>query len=111
MSNHQQINSFQKDKFLDLSKLKAFADDKINVSKILKFVSEIVENMRENVGYQLQFCFFSHNVFIAIFVWIIYDKILWWKVINQTENTTDCRAMRTPYDSVVILKSMGENLG
>ena len=37
------INSLPNDKFVDWSKLKAFADDKINVSEKLKFVVGWVE--------------------------------------------------------------------
>ena len=53
------INSLPNDKFLDWSKLKAFADDKINVIENLKFVLGWVENIvgkGENAG-------FSHDVF------------------------------------------------
>ena len=42
-------------KFFNLSKLKAFADNKINVTKKLKFVTERVENIvgkGETAGYQ-----------------------------------------------------------
>ena len=39
------INPLPKDKILDWSKLKAFADDKINVTKKLKFVVGWVENI------------------------------------------------------------------
>ena len=39
------INSLPNDKFLDWSKLKAFADDKINVTEKPKFVLERVENI------------------------------------------------------------------
>ena len=47
--------SLQNDKTLDWFKLKAFADDKINVIEKLKFVLERVENIvgkGENAGYQ-----------------------------------------------------------
>ena len=65
------LNSLPNDKILDWSKLKALADDKINVTYKLKFVSERLENILtyklkfvserlenilekvENVGYQL----------------------------------------------------------
>ena len=50
-----QLNSLPNDKFLDWSKLKAFADNNINVTKKLKFVLERVENIvgkGENAGYQ-----------------------------------------------------------
>ena len=51
----QEINSSPNDKILDWSKLKAFADDKINVNQKLKFDLERVENIvvkRENAGYR-----------------------------------------------------------
>ena len=50
-----QLNSLPNDKFLDWSKLKAFADNNINVTKKLKFVLERVENIvgkGENAGNQ-----------------------------------------------------------
>ena len=40
-------NALPHDKFLDLSKLKAFADDKINVTEKLKFVLGRLENILE----------------------------------------------------------------
>ena len=43
------------DKILDWSKFKVFADDKINVTEISKFVLGMVENIvgkGENAGYQ-----------------------------------------------------------
>ena len=49
------INSLPNDKILDWSKLKALADDKINVTEKLKFVLRRVENIvgkGENAGYQ-----------------------------------------------------------
>ena len=39
------VNSLPNDKFLDWSKLKAFAHDKINVTEKLKFVFGQVENV------------------------------------------------------------------
>ena len=48
-------NSLPNDKILDRSKLKAFADDKINVTEKLKFVLGRIENILgkgENAGYQ-----------------------------------------------------------
>ena len=51
----QAINSLPNNKILDWSKLKALADDKINVAQKLKFVSGRIENIvgkGENVGYQ-----------------------------------------------------------
>ena len=49
------VNSLPNDKFLDWSKLKAFANDKIKVTEKMKFVLERVENIvgkGENSGYQ-----------------------------------------------------------
>ena len=49
------INSFPNDKILDWSKLKAFADDKINVTEKLKFLLQRVENIvgkGENAGHK-----------------------------------------------------------
>ena len=49
------FNALPNDKILDWSKLKAFADDKINVTEKLKFLLEMVENIvqkGENAGYQ-----------------------------------------------------------
>ena len=49
------INSLLNGKILDWYKLKSFADDKMNVSKKLKFVLGRVENVvekGENAGYQ-----------------------------------------------------------
>ena len=48
------------DKILDWSKLKAIADDKINVTEKIKFVLRRVENIvekGENAGYQYFFLF------------------------------------------------------
>ena len=55
------VNSLQNDNILDLSKLKAFADDKLNVPEKLKFILRRVENIvgkGENAGYQ-HFLLFS----------------------------------------------------
>ena len=49
------FNSLPNDKIQDLSKIKAFADDKIILTQKLKFVLERVENIvekGENAGYQ-----------------------------------------------------------
>ena len=49
------FNSLPNGKILDLTKLKAFADDKINVTKMLQFALGSVENIvgkGENAGYQ-----------------------------------------------------------
>ena len=50
-----QFNPFPDDKNLTWSKLKAFADDKINVTKMIISVFDRVENIvgkGENAGYQ-----------------------------------------------------------
>ena len=49
------VNSLPNDKILDVTKLKAFADDKINVDKMMISVFHRVENIVEkgvNAGYQ-----------------------------------------------------------
>ena len=51
----ESFNSLPNNKILDWSKLKAYADDKINVTEKLKFVMGKVENFvgkGENAGYQ-----------------------------------------------------------
>ena len=54
-STGERINSLPNDKILDWSKLKAFADDTIKVTKNLKFVLGWIENIvvkGENAGNQ-----------------------------------------------------------
>ena len=49
------LNSLPNNKILDLTKLKAFADDTMNVTQKLKFALGTVENIAgkgENAGYQ-----------------------------------------------------------
>ena len=49
------INSLPHDKILDWTKLKAFADNKINVAEMMIFLSDRVENIvgkGENAGFQ-----------------------------------------------------------
>ena len=49
------VNSFTNDKISAWSKLKAFADDKLKVAKMMIFVFDWVENIvgkGENAGYQ-----------------------------------------------------------
>ena len=50
------------DKFLDWSKLKAFADDKINVTEKQKFFMQSIENI-VGKGLVTSIFSFSHNVF------------------------------------------------
>ena len=59
-----QFNSLPNNKILDWSKLKAFADDNINMTQKLKYVLERLENIvgkGENAVTSI--FFFSHNVF------------------------------------------------
>ena len=63
------LNYLPNDKFFNLSKLKAFADDKINVTLKLKFVSERIENISEkgeNAGYQHFPQMFSKAFFLRV---------------------------------------------
>ena len=49
------FNSLPNDQILDMTKLKAFADDKLNVGKVTISLLDRVENTegnRENAGYQ-----------------------------------------------------------
>ena len=79
------INSLPNDKFLDLFKLKAFADDKINVNEDLKFVSGRIENVGqgENAGYQhgnqhfllCPQCFQNASFSRSLKVWILWKRI------------------------------------
>ena len=51
----ERVNSLPNNKILDMSKLKVFADDKINVTQKLKLAFGRVENIvgkGENAGYQ-----------------------------------------------------------
>ena len=63
------FNHLPNKKFFDWSTLKAFADNKINLTQKQKFFLGLVENIvgkRENAGYQ-HFLFFSHNVFKRLY--------------------------------------------
>ena len=73
------MNSLPKDKLFDWSKLKAFADDKINVTKELKFVSGREENIVEkgkNADYQ-HFLFFPQRFQKASFSEVFKVRIVW----------------------------------
>ena len=55
MNGYIHFDSLPNDTFLDLSKLKALADEKLNVTEKLKFVLGRIENIvgkGENAGYQ-----------------------------------------------------------
>ena len=58
------INSFPHDKILDQTKLKAFSDDKSNVTKMIISVFDRVENIvgKGEIACTSNFSF-SHNVF------------------------------------------------
>ena len=60
----QLFNPFPHDKILDLTKLKAFADEKLNVSKMIISVFDRVENIvgKGEIACTSNFSF-SHNVF------------------------------------------------
>ena len=73
------FNSLPEDKILGLSKLKAFADDKLSITQTIKVVFHRIENIvgkEENAGYQhfLLFpqCFrktFSSSTSKVVIVW------------------------------------------
>ena len=70
---HLRLNSLPHNKILDQSKLKAFADDKINVTEQLNFVSGKAENIvgkGENAGYQQ--CFQKVSLSRSLKVWIVW---------------------------------------
>ena len=58
------LNPFPHNKILDLTKLKAFADDKLNVTKMIISVFDRVENIvgKGEIACTSYFSF-SHNVF------------------------------------------------
>ena len=73
------INSLLNDKMLDSSNLKAFEDDKINITNKLKFISRRVENIvgkGENAGYQHFFLFPPCFQKIS-FSWLLKVGIMW----------------------------------
>ena len=54
LQDYTRINSLPEDKILDLSKLKAFADDNLNVTQMTQLVLHRKENIvgkEENAGY------------------------------------------------------------
>ena len=75
----EMFNPLPNDKFLDLSKLKTFADNKINANEKMKFVSGRVENIvgkEENAGYQ-HFLLFSQCFQMASFSRLLKVWIVW----------------------------------
>ena len=76
------VNSLPNDKILYHSKLKAFADDKINVTPKQKFVSGRIENIvgkGENAGYQ-HFLLFPQCFQKASFTGSLKHWIMWQRV-------------------------------
>ena len=73
------FNSLPYEKILDLSELKAIADDKINISKKLKFVLERIENIAEkvqNIGYP-HFLLFLQCFQKVPFSWSLKVETVW----------------------------------
>ena len=69
MMHSQVVHSLQNDKILDQSKLKAFADDKLKVIQMAKFVLGKIENTVEKKKMLVTSIFFSsHNVFKRLFL-------------------------------------------
>ena len=63
------FNPLLNNKFLDLTKLKAFADDKLNVAKITICLFDRAENTvgkGENAGYQHCLLSFSNSVYQSL---------------------------------------------
>ena len=76
------FNSLPKSKILDWSKLKAFADDKINVNEVLKIGLGRLENIvgkGENAGNQ-HFLLFPHCFQKPSISGSLKVGIVWWKV-------------------------------
>ena len=61
---HNLLNPFPNNKILDLTKLEAFADDKLNVTKVMISVFDRVKNIvgKKEIACTSNFSF-SHNVF------------------------------------------------
>ena len=62
------VNSLPYDKILDWSKLRAIAEDKMNVIHVMKDISELVENIVRKTKKMLVTNIFSssHNVFKSL---------------------------------------------
>ena len=73
------VNSLPNDKILDLTKFKAFADDKIILTQKLKFMLEGLENIfgkGENAGYQ-HFLLFQQCFQKLSFPEVLKVRIVW----------------------------------
>ena len=76
------FNSLPIDKILDRTKLKAFADDKLNVAKMIIFLLDRIENIvkkGENAGYQhfllFQQCFQKTSSSGSLKVGIVWERV------------------------------------
>ena len=65
--NSRQFNSLPLNKIVHLSKLKAFADDKFNVTKIMIYVSDLLKIWEKEKMLVTSNLSFSHNVFKRLF--------------------------------------------
>ena len=63
VSERSYLSLILNDKILDLSKLKAFADDKVNITEKIKFVLERVKNVVGKADAVTSIFSLSHNVF------------------------------------------------
>ena len=73
------LNSLPNDKILDLSKFKAFADDKLITAQNVKFVHGRVENIvgkGENAGYQ-HFLLFPQCFQKLSYLQVLKVRIVW----------------------------------
>ena len=83
------LNSLPNNKFLDLSKLKAFADVKLNLREKLEFVLGSMENIvgkGENAGYQ-HFLLFPQCFQKASFSRLLKFGIVWERVNSISHNS------------------------
>ena len=74
--NYYQLSLYN-DKYIDWSKLKAFADDKINVPQNLTFLGGRIENVvgkEENTGYQ-HFLLFLQCFSRSLKVLIVWERV------------------------------------
>ena len=84
-TSHGNINSLANDKMLDMSKFKAFADEKSNGAKMAKFVCNRVENIvgkAGNAGYQY-FLLFPQCFQKATFPGWLKVGIVWERVLKS----------------------------
>ena len=73
------LNSLPNDTILDANKLKAFADDRINVAQMMISAFDRAENIvgkGENAGYQ-HFLLFPHCFRKASFLGVVKVGIVW----------------------------------